>query len=223
MNAVNCTVQYQTADSRISCNSLNCSVTHMRPSTNALPATLTPLENCTIAQTMFTSMVDVCGPFRVWWFNVPLASLTEGYLQVDGNPLDRGGNLTSTQVELETLSSDAFSERFSRVINTFWMASIAPEYIAGAMSQFSPHDLDTHPGNQTQAEVVVEQNVFVCNFGWLAVLLASSIILFALGLVGCILKHQIPAPDRFNYVSSLEENETLFHNTAGMTGAMVRS
>lgn len=213
IDAVNCTVEYQTVDSRISCNSFNCSVSHMRPSENALPATLTPLDNCTVAQTMYSSMVELCGPFHVWRLNIPLASLTEGYLMVNANPLDRGGNLTSTQVELDQLTSGEISERLSRVLNTFWMASIAPEYIAGAMSQFSPHDLNLHPGNQTQAEVVVEQNVFVCNLWWLAALLASSIILFLLGLVGCIVKHQIPAPDRFKYVSSEEENKGLFHST----------
>jgi len=211
IDAINCTVQYQTVDSRISCSGMNCSVTHMRPSTNALPATLTPLENCTLAQTFYTRMVEICGPYALWSSIWPLSSLTEQYIYMGQNPLDGAGNTTSTQVDLDKLSADTVSERLSRIINTFWMASIAPEYIAGAMAQFSPGSLSLHPGNQTQAEVVVQENVFVFHVGWLVALSGSSGFLFLLGLLGLIAKHQIPAPTRFDYVSSVEENKSLFH------------
>ena len=215
IDAVNCTVEYHTMDSRISCNGMNCSVTHMRPSTNALPPSLTPLENCTLAQNIYTSMVEVCGPYALWSGIWPLGSLTELYIYMGANPLDVAGNTTSTQVDLDILPADMVSERLSRILNTFWMASIAPEYIAGGMARFSPHSLSVHPGNQTQAEVVVQENVFVFNDGWLVALLGSSVVLFLLGLVGLIFKYQIPVPTRFNYVSSVEENKALFHVTRG--------
>jgi hypothetical protein len=125
------------------------------------------------------------------------------------------GNTTSTQVDLDILPADIVSERLSIILNSFWMASIAPEYIAGGMAHFSPHSLSVHPGNQTQAEVVVQENVFVFNDAWLVALLGSSVVLFLLGLVGLKLKYQIPRPKRFNYVSSVEENEDLFHVTRG--------
>jgi len=212
IDAVNCTVQYQTVDSRISCNGMNCSVTQMRPSISALSPILTPLENCTWAQAIYTSMVGVCGPYALLApYAWPLGSLTEQYISVGDNPLDSAGNTTSTQVNLDILPADMVSERFSRIINTYWMASIAPEYIAGAMAQFSPHSLSLHPGTQTQAEVLVQENVFVIHDAWLGVLLGSSGVLFLLGLWGLKLKCQIPAPTRFNYVSSLEENVSLFH------------
>jgi len=127
------------------------------------------------------------------------------------NPLDVAGNTTSTQVDLDILPADMISERLSRILNTFWIASIAPEYMAGGMAHFSPSSLSVHPGNQTQAEVVVQENVFVFHDGWLVALLGSSVVLFLLGLVGLIFKYQIPRPTRFNYVSSVEENEALFH------------
>ena len=132
---------------------------------------------------------------------------------LDRNPLDNYGNTTTTQVNYDNFTGEIFGERLTRVLNTLWMASIAPEYLAGDMSLFSVHSYPLHPGNVTDAQVVVLESVFVCSIGWLLALLGSSIALFLLGVWAFILKHQIPLATRFSCVSSLDENRHLFETS----------
>jgi hypothetical protein len=203
--AMNCTVQYLTAESRISCGGRNCTVTHMRPSSSALPPNFSPLENCTTAQNFYTQFTAACGPYHTIFVNYPLDSFTEGYMMIGASPVSTG-NTVPAQTDLSTLSAETISDRLSRVLNTFWISSISPDYVAGAMSNFNISDpilLKINPGIQSEATILTEEFVYVCQDGWLALLIVSSGTLFIMGSIGIALKSYILFPDIFAYISSL--------------------
>lgn len=58
-------------------------------------------------------------------------------------------------------------------------------------------------GATTTANVTTMREIFVCNFGWLALLLAASGIIFVAGGVALVLKHKTLGPEIFGFVTSM--------------------
>ena len=58
-------------------------------------------------------------------------------------------------------------------------------------------------GATTTAKVTTVEEIFVCNFAWLVLLLASSGIIFVTGGVALILKRKTLAPEIFGFVTSM--------------------
>jgi hypothetical protein len=58
-------------------------------------------------------------------------------------------------------------------------------------------------GATTMANVTTVQEIFVCNFAWLALLLASSGIIFIIGGFALILKRKTLGPEIFGFVTSM--------------------
>ena len=58
-------------------------------------------------------------------------------------------------------------------------------------------------GATTNATVIHRQQIFVCNFGWLALLFTASGAIFITGLAGLLLKRQTLAPELFGFVASM--------------------
>jgi hypothetical protein len=224
--STNCTVHYSTLDSRISCISGNCSVTDIRPASP--PTTFTPLENCLVAMNFYNEFAKACGPYRTTFTGsnlvseeIALASLLEGYIMTDASPTAAGRPIEA-QVDLSTLTGKEMSERLSRVLNTYWTASIAPEYIAGGMSGFNFSDVNTlndHPGITTNATIVTNEEVFVCDDRFLAVLLISSGILAVACGFNIWFRCKVIAPDVFGYISSLARDNAHFQKSAAQIGS----
>lgn len=93
-------------------------------------------------------------------------------------------NLSTTNTTL----SDWFSEFSDRV----WRSDIA--FI----------------GATTNATVSTPQEIFQCNFAWLAALFAAGGIIFATGMGSLILKHRTLGPEMFGFVASMTYNENPF-------------
>jgi hypothetical protein len=65
-------------------------------------------------------------------------------------------------------------------------------------------DLDSpFIGATTTARVTSTQEIFVCNFAWLALLLASSTVILLTGGVAIMLKRKTLGPEMFGFVSSM--------------------
>lgn len=209
----NCTVRYPTVESDITCSRKNCSVTRIRPSNSTSPE-LSPLEDCITAKNFYKEFAKLGSPYRTILFNYSLPSETEKYLMVGKSPLSlglsvqTGSNINSvaTLSNMSNLTAGLMSERLARVMNTYFMASMVPEYIAGAVSTFNYSDpmmLKFHPAVFTDATWGTTENVYVCNNYWLFVLLISSALLLFVGVMGMWFKFRSIAPDIFGRVSSL--------------------
>lgn len=224
--STNCTVHYSTVDSRISCISRNCSVTSIRPVSP--PTTFTPLDNCLVAMNFYNEFAKACGPYRTTFSGsglvseqIVLASVIEGYIMTDASPTAAGRPIEA-QVDLSTLTGEEMSERFSRVLNTYWTASIAPEYIAGGMSSFNFSDVNTlkdHPGITTNATVITNEEIFICDDRFLALLLMSSVVLAVACGFNSLFRCKVIAPDVFGYISSLARDNVHFQKSAARFGS----
>ena len=208
----NCSVSFPTVESRISCSDGNCTVTAMRPYSSTISSLITPLDDCETANNFYNQFAQGCGPYRTTFAAgpllsepIPLSSLSEGYLMIDASPA-AAGRPVEAQVDLSNLTQREMSERLTRVFNTFWMASLAPEYIAGAMASFNFSDSSTltdHPGALINATVITYNDTFVCSNSWFIFLFFSSgVLLLACG-VGSWLQVKVLAPDIFQHISSL--------------------
>ena len=165
----NCSVSFPTVESRISCSEGNCTVTAIRPYSQT-SSFITPLDDCETANNFYNQFAEGCGPYRTTFAAGPvlsepisLSSLSEGYLMIDGSPT-AAGRPVEAQVDLSNLTQGQISERLTRVFNTFWMASLAPEYIAGGMATFNFSDSSTltdHPGSLSNATVITYNDTFV--------------------------------------------------------------
>jgi hypothetical protein len=206
ISTTNCTLAFSTAQSRIGCTDKNCSVTHMRPYSPAFPRNLTPLEDCKTAKNFYQEFVAMVGPYRPIWHNLSVPSETEVYLMIGSNPLSLGVYSSTLPTLSNTTTGAQMSERLSRLMNTYWTASLAPEYIAGGMSKFNftagSNEMFNHPGNFTDATVEIMQNVYICDDVWLGVLVLSSGILLLVAVGGLVLKFKVIAPEIFGRVSS---------------------
>jgi hypothetical protein len=86
------------------------------------------------------------------------------------------------------------------------MASLAPEYIAGAMASFNFSDSSTltdHPGTLINVTVITYNDTFICSNTWFIFLFFSSGVLLLVCGVGSWLQHKVLAPDIFQHISSL--------------------
>jgi hypothetical protein len=104
-------------------------------------------------------------------------------------------------VDFHNLSNTNLSSRFEQIINTFWLASLAPEASTGNLPQNISVLLPGNTGNQvygnyfsfaangTNATVSHLEEVYYCNRGWLGALIISSLLLFVAGVSGTEIKY----------------------------------
>jgi len=140
---------------------------------------------------------------------------------IGGSPTAAGGPIEA-QVDLQNLTQGQISERLTRVFNTFWIASLAPEYIAGGMSSFNVSDSSTlsdHPGTLSNATVITLKDTFVCNDSWFIFLLFSAGILLVVCVAGSWLQYKLLAPDIFQNISSLTRDNPYMQGAAGAGGS----
>jgi hypothetical protein len=209
----NCTVRYPTVESDITCAGTNCSVTQIREYNSTSPE-LSPLEDCITAANFYTQFAALGSPYSIIFNNYSIPSQTERYLMVGKSPISMGSSVevegmdvsSATLTNISSLSGELMSERLARLMNTFWMASLVPEYIGGGMSTLNVSNSDVlkfHPVIFTNATWGVGGNVYVCNNYWLSILIISSIILLCVGVTGMWFKVKATGPEIFGKVSSL--------------------
>ena len=100
------------------------------------------------------------------------------------------------QSSIATLPDATFSQRFSQLINTFWINSIAPAVIirhTGPTLARIP--LEGIRSIKNTGYIETEHTVLHCNLTWLAVLLSASLTLFLVGLAGAVLSSLRRGPD----------------------------
>lgn len=58
-------------------------------------------------------------------------------------------------------------------------------------------------GATTTADIATSNEIFVCNFAWFALLVASSSVVFVTGVIAIVLKRKTLGPEMFGFVSSM--------------------
>jgi hypothetical protein len=196
-----CDVHYSTVENNITCKDKACKVTSQRPYTE-FPYNVSPLDSCSTARQFYISFAGACGPFRSVIF--PQPSSLEVYLMTGLSPLSVGADGNSMH-NMSYLTDSQMSQRLTRLVNTFYLSSMAPDFLAGGMDTFNfsnPVSLNSHPGQEFLADVFTNDNVYVCNHIWFVILIVATLVKLAAAGLGVWLDYVNIAPDIFGYVST---------------------
>ncbi|KAI9889592.1 MAG: hypothetical protein M1814_005195 [Vezdaea aestivalis] len=113
--------------------------------------------------------------------------------QYDTSKLWRNGN-------------DLISLRFTQLINTYWTNTIAPFAIAGDFRLARDRDSQRrnyNTDNVIESRLTISKRILVCNYGWFAILLVCSVVLFLASLTTSVLSAYRYGPDVLDRFSSL--------------------
>jgi hypothetical protein len=128
-------------------------------------------------------------------------SLTEYYFINPAAPTK--SVLDGNTKELYSIGDELFSQRFSQLLNTFWLASIAPFSIAGSFSAYPPDQTAA----QTQGTIRIVEDVMKCNIPYLVILFLIALVLLVATLVTSYLDGIRRGPDVLdNFVNSLRHS-----------------
>ncbi|EME46214.1 hypothetical protein DOTSEDRAFT_70257 [Dothistroma septosporum NZE10] len=109
------------------------------------------------------------------------------------------------QYALYTIGDELFSTRFTQLLNTYWMANVAPYSMTGS---FTPNN--TFEGSiaaTTSGQIRIETIVLRCNVPFMIILVAISIALCLAGMATAYLDATRRGPDILdNFASSLRYN-----------------
>jgi hypothetical protein len=131
------------------------------------------------------------------------ATLTERYINNTASPL----LASDLDNPLFQLPKSVFSQRLTQIVNTYYLASILPEGIAGDLPSILSVTNDPYLANVTHnnlpGTVTTFSNVYTINRLWMAAFLVSSLVMFVASVISAVLTHLTSIPDVLGYVSSL--------------------
>jgi hypothetical protein len=121
------------------------------------------------------------------------------------------------------------SRRFEQIINTYWLASLAPAASTGNLpNNFSAllsggteyrvyGNYFSLAAKGTNATIFHVEEVYCCNRGWLGALVISSLLLFVVGVSGTAMKYYILGLDVLGFVSTMVAHN-LYTTEAALRG-----
>ena len=143
-----------------------------------------------------------------------LSIILNTYYQIYANPIaflgDRSTNLSLYGPDTSPINT----------INTWFGTNATLDNVLQAietsqdempLSEERTAELNNAPFVAATANATTTENyqIFVCNFGWLAVLLITSTILIFLGTSSALFKLKVIVPDMLGYVSSMTYNNSI--------------
>jgi hypothetical protein len=221
-----CTIQTSYVELSISCDGWNCNVNKIRQSTLPhQPAGYTGLDSCNGYVTV--AAFD--------WYTVYFARIITGvhaaqptaiqaYFIKPENPF----NLSAIfrMPPLYQVGNQSFAISLAQLLNTYWIASIGTEALVlghpedfSALSSLSVQE--TQFSNNT-ATVTLDEEIMVCNWGWLVALVVATLAMFLAAVVGMAVDLQIWIPDLSMNISTITRSNPYFalpHGGAAMSDA----
>lgn len=178
-----CSFNQSFAESQVLCAGNNCAVTKMR-------GISAPRGNSVEAY-----------DYGIWVKNF-VAGLTSSLVELYLGDPEKAGTSDfqgNGYTELSSVPTSEFSARLALLLNTYWMAGLAPWDMTGTISEISQAVLM----NTTTAVQVGTDSVYHAAWGWLSLLLFSAVLLLVGGVVGALLDSRTVGPDIFGFASSL--------------------
>ncbi|OAP59135.1 hypothetical protein AYL99_06433 [Fonsecaea erecta] len=213
LTVANCTVGMSYVEVQIKCDGQTCQSVAARPSENPASHRLSPsFTSLGVADwTPINGLGQVDLLYMAFFPDFTNAtnptvgcdtvfcppSAIEAYLADPSNVLVQ----TST-TKLWKLGNKTISKRFSQLLNTYWIDSIAPSAISGNFT-VDPGGYRPYTTDSTLGTITTGQNVVKCDFGWLAIMLVCSLVLFIIGLATVVLGACRRGPDVLDKFSSL--------------------
>lgn len=120
---------------------------------------------------------------------------------------------TTASTTLADIGNDLFSQRFSQLLNTYWMDNVSPFSITGNYTLHNPYERSV--SSTTPGQTRLETQVLRCHTVLTVILVTISIILFFLGLATAYLDAVRRGPDILDDFVSLLRHDPYVHVEAG--------
>ena len=181
-----CNLTTSYVEGQVLCNSKNCAIVKMRRS--VLPYNSTNLSSLDMhdevrSQNFFAAFVNSTGVGRD---ATPCA--LEYYFTHPGMPF----SLTLDWPPIYPIGNHLFAQRFTQLLNTYYLDGIDPAAITG---NFSITDQASYNTKSAKGTLQTEQDVLKCHRGWLAILALVSSVMLLMGLTRTILGSRKRGPD----------------------------
>ncbi|KAI9714948.1 MAG: hypothetical protein M1812_006261 [Candelaria pacifica] len=190
-----CSITTSYVELRAYCEMQSCGVSSIRKSKLSHPEQ---------ARTVFDS-----GPLFLYYTYAFVNSIPAGHSAVS-TPLETyfvhpGSVFRSGMdwLDLYTVGSKSFGISLAQLMNTYWLAGIAPFNIPSGLGPESSPDLPVFTKDTVNGTTSESIQILHCHRGWLAVLMLASLLLFFAGLAGLVLGLVCDAPEIFTFASSL--------------------
>lgn len=170
------------------------------PSWN-LTSNMTQAQRHAIPELFFSGFINASGNLTQ---DTNGLSPIECYFMHPENPY-RCSMDASGQYALYTIGDELFSTRFTQLLNTYWMANVAPYSMTGS---FTPNN--TFEGSiaaTTSGQLRIETTVLRCNTPFMIILVTISVALFLAGMATAYLDATRKGADTLDdFASSLRYN-----------------
>jgi hypothetical protein len=172
----------------IFCTGLSCSASLMRPATNPHPPGL--ISSLSYLNMLLNFVNSGAGTESGTY------TPTQFYIQ---DPGSAGMNDFTADPDPRLISPADFTARLAILLNSYWLAGIAPYDFAGTIKS----DSNAVTPVSIQGTSTDTALVYHTSWGWLVVLLFSALLLLRGGMAGAVLDHLTVGPDIFGFASSL--------------------
>lgn len=212
----NCTLTYTYVEAQVECRGLNCKATKIRKGVRP-PTTIWSEGLLTISSSIWSYYsenlveTDTRAADRT-------SSVTEQYIygHVE-SPFQYGVTAASavlSYLDMTEIPLADFTRRLRTILNTYFIASLAPQASTGTMSSANAARLlsgeDKIQGGfyglylmPAAATTASSTDIYHCNKTFFGLAIVSSSILFITGVAGVVAKYWCRGPDMLGYVTSI--------------------
>ncbi|TQN67914.1 hypothetical protein CSHISOI_07550 [Colletotrichum shisoi] len=147
----------------------------------------------------------------------PFASAIKTYFTEPSAPFSAAGISSWDGTDVFSIGDVVFSQRFSQLLNTFWLASVASRNVTGSFIFHDEFDDGTYriitqnaTGTRTPDLLVVR-----VSGAWLSVLFVASVTMLATGIFAAILGCRRRGPDVLDYPTFFFRDSRYVHMPPG--------
>ncbi|KAH6677226.1 hypothetical protein B0J14DRAFT_560018 [Halenospora varia] len=206
-----CPITTTYVESNVTCQSQDCAVTSVRPSTRPHPHKNFTNLGFEGAFSGFTTNLELVSAAKV---HASTSTAVELFL-ADPNSATRAGFGVA---DFSNITAEDISLRLQEIINAYWYGSYSPYAMMGNLipKDTSNSANPTMPENNTpfitdltksyittNSTHTFLQEIYTVNFEWLSVLFAASTICLGAAVLGALCNFGIKGPDILGYSSSL--------------------
>ncbi|KAK6213269.1 hypothetical protein QIS74_09271 [Colletotrichum tabaci] len=152
----------------------------------------------------------------------PFASAIETYFTDPSAPFSAPGISSWNGSDMSSIGDVVFSQRFSQLLNTFWLASVASRNVTGAFNFHDEFDDGTYRIITQKATGTRTPDLLVMrvNGAWLSVLFVASVTMLAAGISAAILGCLRRGPDVLDYSTFFFRDSPYVHMPPGKYRSM---
>lgn len=226
-----CLLYTNYVEASVFCHNTDCKVDRVRASKKAHNDTvLTVLDGMTNSINMppemsfFETFVRAAdSPWAAQTIAHPYSTPIEYYFTHPESPYNAGttqaeGSLTTWRgADIYPIGDVVFSQRFSQLLNTFWISSIAPQAVTGSFSKDSNVTAGGYAVQNATGEVTPDFLVLQCHRNWLAILIIASAIMLLAAIVAAVFGLLRRGPDILDRASLFLRDNPHANVPAGST------